>query len=243
MGSILEKESQMSPYWSDEEFVIVVKKSKSIGEVVRHFGCPTNQGHYNRQFHKTVQKLNLDISHLREGVKQINFNKKIPIEELLVVGPYRSTQSFKERLLKEKILQNKCSECSLTDSWNNKKLSLQLDHINGNNCDNRLENLRIVCPNCHSQTETFCGSKAKKEKHAYKYVCKSCKGPKKYDKSEFCQDCSAKERIGKTIIDWPSPEEVWKLVQEHGFSKAGRLLGVTDNGIRNFLTRNEIDIK
>lgn len=53
--------------------------------------------------------------------------------------------------------EEKCDECGLSDSWNDKKLELHLDHINGNNTDFREENLRFLCPNCHSQTDTYCG--------------------------------------------------------------------------------------
>ena len=56
----------------------------------------------------------------------------------------------------------KCEECGLSDTWNNKKITLQVDHINGTNYDHRPENLRFLCPNCHSQTDTFCWKNAKK---------------------------------------------------------------------------------
>lgn len=64
--------------------------------------------------------------------------------------------SLKRRLINEKKLNYKCALCGNTGGWNNKKLVLQLDHINGDHKDNRIENLRLLCPNCHSQTETFC---------------------------------------------------------------------------------------
>lgn len=62
---------------------------------------------------------------------------------------------FKKGLLKEKLLVNKCYKCGLGNIWNNEILILQLDHIDGNRKNNSLENLRILCPNCHSQTSTF----------------------------------------------------------------------------------------
>ena len=64
---------------------------------------------------------------------------------------------MKTQLIKHNIIDYKCSECGNTGFWNNKPLSLDLDHINGINTDDRLENLRFLCPNCHRQTETFAG--------------------------------------------------------------------------------------
>jgi Zn finger protein HypA/HybF involved in hydrogenase expression len=65
--------------------------------------------------------------------------------------------NLKRKIIQRKLIEYKCACCDLIDSWNNKKLSLQIDHINGVNNDNRLENLRFLCPNCHSQTETYSG--------------------------------------------------------------------------------------
>ncbi|HTD32746.1 MAG TPA: HNH endonuclease signature motif containing protein [Candidatus Elarobacter sp.] len=75
-----------------------------------------------------------------------------PIPELLRHG--KSRHNIKHRLIRAGILQNRCQQCGLTE-WRGKRLSIQIDHINGINDDNRLENLRMLCPNCHSQTETF----------------------------------------------------------------------------------------
>ena len=66
----------------------------------------------------------------------------------------KSRTNLKNRLLEAGILQNRCEECGLTE-WRGKRLSIQIDHVNGVRDDNRLENLRMLCPNCHSQTETF----------------------------------------------------------------------------------------
>lgn len=85
----------------------------------------------------------------------------MPIEDLLRRGGYRG--HIKGRLLKAGLLENKCQECGLSE-WRGKRLSIHIDHINGIRNDHRLENLRMLCPNCHSQTETFAGRNTRQRK-------------------------------------------------------------------------------
>lgn len=72
-----------------------------------------------------------------------------------------SRKYIKTRILRKSLLEYKCEECSIDPEWNGRKLVLQLDHINGINNDNRLCNLRFLCPNCHSQTHTYSRNKKK----------------------------------------------------------------------------------
>lgn len=113
---------------------------------------------------KIILLSHIDISHwlgqahLKD--KTHNWGKAIPLEEILVPDSSYPTTELKRRLLKAKLLVYKCytPECNLQE-WLGKGISLQLDHINGDHSDHRLENLRLLCPNCHSQTNTFCRRK------------------------------------------------------------------------------------
>lgn len=87
----------------------------------------------------------------------------IPTQEILEgKQPQYATAKVKKRLIEEGYLECKCSWCGITDTWNGKPIVLHLDHINGVNNDHRLENLRLLCPNCHSQTDTYAGKGKRK---------------------------------------------------------------------------------
>lgn len=104
--------------------------------------------------------MNIYISHFTgqgwcTGDKFTNFGVKHILTDILIKNsPYKSSYSLKKRLYKEGLKTEQCEECKLVE-WNDKPITLELDHINGDNTDNRIENLKILCPNCHSQTPTF----------------------------------------------------------------------------------------
>ena len=84
-------------------------------------------------------------------------SRKIDLESVLTVNSSYARHALKRRLVEEGMLDYRCQICSNDGMWNGQKLSLQLDHVNGVFNDNRLENLRFLCPNCHSQTDSYAG--------------------------------------------------------------------------------------
>jgi hypothetical protein len=157
--------------WTDEQLVAAVKSETSYSGVLRSLGLKLCGGSH-AQLKLKIKQLKLDVTHFTgqgwcKGDMHKDFIQKItiPLEQILVRdSTYTSTHSLKKRLWKEKLLDNKCYECGSPPEWNGKPLSLQLDHIDGDRCNNLIENLRVVCPNCHSQTPTFAGKAKKKPK-------------------------------------------------------------------------------
>ena len=143
---------------------------------------------------------------------------------------------LKARLINGGILPYECDWCGQLPEWRGKALVLVLDHINGINDDNRLENLRFFCANCNSQTGTFCGRNKKGGEK--KWVCVDCEVgiSKGYAR---CRSCAAKVRPKR--IEWPSLEDVESMLELSNFAAVGRELGVSDNAIRKFLCRERED--
>ena len=96
--------------------------------------------------------------------------------------------ALKHRLIFEGIKEYRCEKCGLTH-WNGKPISLQLHHVNGNNKDNRLENLKLLCPNCHSQTDNYCAKKLVGDSSINKHSCKACGESIKIGTLGLCDEC------------------------------------------------------
>lgn len=142
--------------FSDDSFIKIVNESFSYSEILRKIGLTTNGGSSTKSIKQRINLLGLSVEHFKTNGSHRNFKIKICTEEILKENSSYSRRSLKRRLIEESYLKYECSICKIF-KWNESDLVLQLDHINGINNDNRLENLRLLCPNCHSQTDTYSG--------------------------------------------------------------------------------------
>lgn len=148
--------------WEDEERLAeAVRTSTSKAEVLRKIGVNCRKAGNYDTLNKHIKRLSLDTSHfLGRGGGAIR--RKIPLSEVLVRNSTYARKHLKKRLLEKRLIENRCAVCGLGTEWNGKDLVLVLDHINGEPDDHRIENLRMLCPNCNSQTATFVGKRKKK---------------------------------------------------------------------------------
>ena len=136
--------------------VKILNESSSLKEVTINCGLSPNGSTAYQNIKRKILKLGLEIPKYNY-FGDPNKNKRYLDAEVFVENSTYGREKIKYRIIKKKLLEYKCVECDNTGEWNGKKLSLQLDHKNGINNDNRLENLQFLCPNCHSQTNTYAG--------------------------------------------------------------------------------------
>lgn len=221
MDSIINK-------YSDEEFSVIVKQSFSITEVLKNMGYRGIGTSTIFQAKQRITKLNLDISH---------FYKKKPSytdEEVFCKNSTVTQDCLRRRFLKKNIVPYQCAICGNTGNWNNKDLTLRLDHIDGENNNNVFENLRWLCPNCDSQLDTYCGANKKAHKNRREQrFCERCGKPITFDSSGLCINCAHKNQ---RKVDRPSKESLFNILKQNkgNFTQASKIFGVTDNAIRKW---------
>lgn len=140
----------------EEEFRQLISSSNSYNEVLKKINMSHGRSSTDIIKRRCIN-LNISCNHFQKTGN--GTAPKYKLEEILVQNSkYTNTTRLKNRILKEKLLDYECQICHNKGEWMGQPLTLQLDHINGIHNDHRIENLRFLCPNCHTQTETY-GSK------------------------------------------------------------------------------------
>lgn len=135
---------------TDHEFIEICNESATMAIAAAKMGI-----HFNTFKRKAVKLGCYKPNQGGKGTNKDMASRAIPLEEILEgKHPQYQTYKLKRRLIQVGLKTNRCEECGIAE-WNGKPLAVELDHINGNSSDHQIDNLKMLCPNCHSQTETF----------------------------------------------------------------------------------------
>lgn len=221
--------------YSKEQLETIIKTCYSYAEVLRKLEKRQTGGNQS-VLKRYIERYQIDISHFTGQRWQINkTSEEIARRKMnTILRNNTNYKSFylKKRLIESELKENKCEICGIGKIWNNKPITLELHHINGDHYDNRLENLQILCPNCHSQTNNFRNRNHNKRvdipNSEYKLAkvdnCKYCgkEFRKSKDQSKFCsRECyisSLKEETLQNSI----------LTKENILSKIGNYNTLTE---------------
>ena len=223
--------------YPDNEFIQIVKSSFSYAEVARKLGYKSNSGDLTDRIKQRINYLKISISHFTFTTNKTERNE----DNIFCENSTANQTTLRRWYIKGNYSEYKCSICGLLPIWNNKKLTLILDHINGNNKDDRLENLRWVCPNCNQQLPTTNGKNKKINKKVN--YCIDC-GREISANAKRCIECNNKTQIRE---DKPTREELKTMIRNIPFTKIGKKYEVSDNAIRKWcvsynLPRKKSDI-
>ena len=149
----------MREKYTKEMLEVAVRDSCSISAVIRKLGCKNKSGGMHTHISRRVKKLGIDTSHFVAGWKTANIASvnrvKKTADEILTKSDKKHKPHQLRRALMEVGRNNECEKCHIGNVWQGEEIILEIDHINGDRNNNLQKNLRILCPNCHSQTPTF----------------------------------------------------------------------------------------
>jgi hypothetical protein len=231
-----------STTWTREELEEAVNNCDNYSDVLRYLNLRTAGGNW-KSIKKWIKNYNLDVSHFSstrkslEVLKKNRYGRLYTDEEVFSINEEISRGVVKNRA--KKCIEYVCKECGNKGVHNDKPLVLQLDHINGIGTDHRKQNLRWLCPNCHSQTDTFSGKRSPTK------PCKTCNNPHSKT-TDFCsKECTPKINRYKTTNkncanrceNWPNSNILLEQVKEMGYDSVGRLLGVSGAAVKKRLKK------
>lgn len=145
---------KVSNIWEREKLEKAVDKAHNIKETLDILGIASKSTENYRQFRKYCELYAISFSHFEKNWEKANKVTSYTNEEVFIKHSPSIGKALRQRILKYNIVPYECQICDNGGEWNDRDLTLELDHINGIRNDNRIKNLRFLCPNCHSQQKT-----------------------------------------------------------------------------------------
>ena len=197
-----------------------IEETSSIKEAIAYLDRIPAGGNY-KHFQQWAKTHGLEVKKGATSTVGDPFRRKHTDVDMFSENSPCTRQMVRRRILSDNLLEYQCSICGSEAVHNGSPLSLHLDHVNGVSTDHRLENLRFLCPNCHSQTSTYGGRRKQYEINTE---------GKSYKETSY----SHKRKVSR-----PPYEDLVSMVELQGYSATGRVYGVSDNAIRKWIKHYE----
>lgn len=236
--------------FSEEDLRAAIQESSCWIDVLRFLGYGV-KGHNYRTVQGWAKRWDISTEHFdpHAGARRAGAVRRRPLSEILVEHSHYTRGNLKRRLLLAGLKQPVCEMCGQGEIWQGMRMSMVLDHINGVADDNRLENLRMLCPNCNATLDTHCGRNTPREK-----PCVAC-GQMFVPSSNIHRYCSSKcwgtiaarryegvPRPQTRKVERPTYGRLMNELALQSMVKVGAKYGVSDNAVRKWLRWYEADI-
>jgi hypothetical protein len=231
-----------SPRFTEPQLRAAVAASRSWAETLRRLKYRSAGGNW-----KTLKKYaalwGIPTDHFDPHAASLSglrrsFFSATPLEDVLVENSSYNRGNLKHRLFKDGLKARQCEQCGQGEEWHGGQLALILDHINGVPDDHRLENLRVLCPNCAATLETHCGRKNRKPPR----TCARCatKFRPRYGTQRYCsRECGQRvawaRARSRRRVERPPYAQLMAEIEATSYSAVGRKYGVSDNAIRKWV--------
>jgi hypothetical protein len=234
------------PKYSEQQAREAVASSLCYSEALRKLGLRPAGGNHRvfRRYIDAVWRIPTDhFDPQRARLAHLKRQRPIPLDEVLVTGSTYSRTKLKQRLYQARLKRRHCELCGQGERWRGQPMSLILDHINGVPNDNRIENLRIVCPNCAATLDTHCGRKNRMPDSPRQCpLCNSFFFPR-YQRQQYCSQRCGQRHGNRRREPKPATRKVVRPTYERlmddltsmSFVAVGRKYGVTDNAVRKWV--------
>jgi len=233
-----------------------VKRNETWAGVIRDLkGTGSHGGGLHAHLRGRAEAMGIDYSHFkgRSWSRGTPSPKRVGAEDILKRQHGERLKPPATHYLRKSLLEigvpHRCSleGCPVGTTWNSKELVLQVDHINGDKFDCRAENLRFICPNCHSQTSNW-GIKNSKGYNIEPTICQGCSRETKERGSTRCASCAQKEAsktraANQERISWPSIEQLQSMMTTMSMVAISKQLGCSDNAVRKFMKKKGAWVK
>ena len=237
------------PRYSEEDARAAVRASLSYAETLRRLGLCSTGGNW-RTLRIWIDRWAIETDHFdsRAAQRKALMRRPRPLDEIMVEGSTYSRNHLKNRLYREGLKPRRCENCGQGELWHGQPMGLVLDHVNGIRDDHRLENLRILCPNCAATLETHCGRKNRLETSQRECLrCGNLFSPN-YARQRYCsRECGRRAprpnrgvpNPGLRRAERPPRDELLREIAATSYSAVGRKYGVSDNAIRKWVRQYE----
>lgn len=208
-------------------------KCVNMLDLCHKMGIENVGGEDYKEIRQLAQELGVELKFTYKRNVAYKVYPKLETKEILVENsPYKNATSLKERLLREGLKEYRCERCKNTE-WEGVPIPLQIHHVNGVHNDNRIENIQLLCPNCHSLTDTYAGKNANKENST------------KYNKTLSRKHINKNQWLELQEKRWanthPSKETLCSVFKEVGsFRGVGKLYGVSDKAIAKWFKHYDL---